>query len=67
MNNVKAEIVRLEKALNALVQHPKLIRRSYWMSQIEGLLELAELSRQDRQRLQTLRTCLNFGCSGNPP
>jgi hypothetical protein len=41
--------------LNALAQHPKLIRRSYWTSRIEILLEQTDLTSQDRRRLHALR------------
>lgn len=54
MDMVKTEIGQLEKALNALVHRPRLIRHEYWRSQIECLLQRAGLSRQDRQRLDTL-------------
>jgi hypothetical protein len=51
---VKAEIGQLEKALNTLVRRPRLIRRDYWISQIECLLGRSGLSAQDRQRLRAL-------------
>jgi hypothetical protein len=51
---VKTEIGRLEKALNTLVHRPQLIRREYWISQIECLLAGPGLSAQDRQRLCAL-------------
>jgi hypothetical protein len=51
---VKTEIGRLEKALNTLVHRPRLIRREYWISQIECLLGGPGLSAQDRQRLRVL-------------
>ena len=54
MNTVKAEIGQLEKALNTLVRRPRLIRRDYWISQIECLLGRSGLSAQDRQRLRAL-------------
>ncbi|WP_254700402.1 hypothetical protein [Trinickia violacea] len=57
---VKTEIEQLEKALNALVHHPQLIRRDYWTSQIESVLERTGLSPQDRKRLQALRDLLGF-------
>ena len=57
---VKTEIGQLEKALNALVHRPQLIRRDYWTSQIEGLLEQAGLSAHDRQRLHALRDLLDL-------
>jgi hypothetical protein len=52
---VKIEIGQMEKALSALVCHPRLIRRDYWTSQIESLLGRSGLSVQDRQRLVALR------------
>ena len=58
MNMVKTEIEKLEKALNALIRRPQLIRRDYWMSQIEGLLAQTGLSPQDRQRLNALHDLL---------
>jgi hypothetical protein len=58
----KIEIGELEKALAALVSRPRLIRRDYWMSRIECLLEGPGLSVQDRRRLCTLRDAL-----GTPP
>jgi hypothetical protein len=54
VNMVKTEIGQLEKALNALVHRPRLIRREYWISQIECLLGSPGLVAQDRQRLCTL-------------
>ena len=54
MNTVKTEIGQLEKALSALVRRPRLIRRDYWISQIECLLGRPGLSAQDRQRLCAL-------------
>ena len=54
MNTVKTDIGELEKALNALVRRPGLIRRDYWISQIECLLGRPGLSAQDRQRLRAL-------------
>ena len=54
MNTVKTDIGELEKALNALVRRPGLIRRDYWISQIECLLGHPGLSAQDRRRLFVL-------------
>jgi hypothetical protein len=54
MDSVKTEIGRLEKSLNTLVRRPRLIRREYWLSQIDGLLERPGLSMQDRRRLRDL-------------
>jgi hypothetical protein len=66
VNMVKTEIGQLEKALNALVCRPRLIRRDYWISQIEYLLGRPGLSAQDRQRLSVLLDLLIpsvAGCS----
>jgi len=60
VNVVKTEIGQLEKALNALVHRPQLIRRDYWTSQIESLLGQTGLSAQDRQRLHALREVLGL-------
>ncbi|WP_179401699.1 hypothetical protein [Burkholderia guangdongensis] len=57
---VKTEIEQLEKALNVLVYRPKLVRRDYWVSQIERLLEQTGLSSQDLRRLHALRDLLGF-------
>lgn len=51
---VKIEIGQMEKALSALVRHPRLIRRDYWTSQVESLLGRPGLSVQDGQRLVAL-------------
>nr|WP_202031566.1 hypothetical protein [Paraburkholderia sacchari] len=55
---VKTEIGQLEKVLDALIRRPRLIRREYWISQIENLLEKPRLSPLDRQRLHALRDLL---------
>jgi hypothetical protein len=54
VNTVKTDIEQLEKALNALVRRPGLIRRDYWISEIECLLRRPGLSAQDRRRLFVL-------------
>lgn len=54
MNMVKTEIGQLERALNVLSCRPRLIRRDYWKTQIERLLERTALTAQDRQRLLAL-------------
>jgi hypothetical protein len=51
---VKTEIEQLEKALNAIIHRPQLIRREYWISQIESLLKRSKLSPHDQQRLVAL-------------
>ncbi|MEX3985293.1 hypothetical protein AB4Y45_40800 [Paraburkholderia sp. EG287A] len=66
MDFVKTEIGQLEKALNALVRHPQLIRREYWISQIEGLLGRPRLSPQDRQRLCALLDLLRTPAEYSP-
>jgi hypothetical protein len=58
VNMGKAEIRQLEKALAALVCRPRLIRRDYWVSEIECLLASPGLSAQDRQRLGALLVLL---------
>lgn len=54
MDFVKTEIEQLEKALNDVIHRPQLIRREYWISQIESLLERSKLSPLDQQRLYAL-------------
>jgi hypothetical protein len=54
VNLVTTEIGQLEKTLNALVHRPRLILRDYWISKIECLLGLPDLSPQERQRLRSL-------------
>ena len=54
MNTIKTDIGQLEKVLNAPIRRPRLIRRDYWVSQIECLLGRLGLSAQDRQRLGAL-------------
>jgi hypothetical protein len=54
VNITKTEIRQLEKALAALVCRPRLIRRDYWVSEIECLLGGPGLSVEDRQRLCAL-------------
>jgi hypothetical protein len=58
MDRVKSEIEQLEKALNALICRPRLIRRDYWMTQVEALLERSGLTPEDRQRLDALLALL---------
>ncbi|HTI18868.1 MAG TPA: hypothetical protein VL598_14505 [Trinickia sp.] len=54
----KVDIGALEKAVNTLVIRPRLLRRDYWVSQIDGLLERPSISAADRQRLCALLTLL---------
>jgi hypothetical protein len=49
----------MEKALNALARRPQLIRRDYWISQIECLLVRPGLSALDRNRLSALTDLLS--------
>lgn len=51
---VKDEIERLEKTVHTLARLPWLIRREYWVSQIEHLLEATTISVVDRRRLAGL-------------
>jgi hypothetical protein len=54
VNTIKTDIEQLEKALNTLARRPQLIRRDYWLSQIDCLLGRPGLSAQDRNRLSAL-------------
>ena len=66
MNMAKTEIGQLESALNVLSCRPRLIRRDYWKTQIERLLERTALTAQDRQRLLALLDLLgSFGESAD--
>jgi hypothetical protein len=51
---IKTEIGQLEKTVNALAFRPRLIRREYWIAQVESLLERPGISAADRQRLCTI-------------
>jgi hypothetical protein len=51
---IKTEIGQLEKTVNALAFRPRLIRREYWIAQVESLLERPGISAADRQRLGTI-------------
>ncbi|NRO98087.1 hypothetical protein GWC77_19355 [Paraburkholderia sp. NMBU_R16] len=51
---VKGEIERLEKTVHTLARLPWLIRREYWVSQIEHLLAATTISMTDRRRLAAL-------------
>jgi hypothetical protein len=51
---LKVDIGQLEKAVNTLVNRPRLIRREYWVSQIGTLLERPSITAPDRQRLFAL-------------
>jgi hypothetical protein len=54
VNTMKTEIGQLAKAISALISYPRLVRRDYWIAQIEYLLEQRGISASDRQRLDTL-------------
>jgi hypothetical protein len=51
---VRGEIERLEKTVHTLGRLPWLIRREYWVSQIEHLLAATTTSMTDRRRLTAL-------------
>lgn len=54
MNTVKTDIEQMMRVLNVLARRPQLLRRDYWISQIECLLGRPGLSAQDRNRLSAL-------------
>lgn len=54
MDVLKTDIGQLEKAVNALITRPRLIRREYWVSQIDSLLERPSISMPERRRLCAL-------------
>ncbi len=54
MDALKTDIGQLEKAVKALITRPRLIRREYWVEQIDRLLELPSISMLERQRLCAL-------------
>jgi hypothetical protein len=54
MGIVESEIGQLETAVNMLVRRPRLIRREYWASEVEGVLERPGISARDRRRLSAL-------------
>jgi hypothetical protein len=54
MGVMRNEIGQLEAAVNLLVRRPRLIRREYWVSEVEGVLVRPGISPQDRQRLAAL-------------
>ncbi|MEM5366273.1 hypothetical protein V4C53_09525 [Paraburkholderia azotifigens] len=59
MNRISIEIGQLEKAVSALISHPRLVRRDYWIAQVENLLEERGILASDRQRLDTLLDLLS--------
>jgi hypothetical protein len=54
VNTMQTGIAQLEKAVSVLTSHPRLVRRDYWIAQIENLLSERGISVSDRQRLDTL-------------
>ena len=54
MDIQKIDIGQLEKAVNTLINRPRLIRREYWVSQIDSLLGRPSISAMDRRRLCVL-------------
>jgi hypothetical protein len=54
MKSVSAEIDMVEKTLNELVRRPRLIRSTYWSTQIESFLARPGLRVQDKARLTAL-------------
>ncbi|WOD13598.1 hypothetical protein [Paraburkholderia kirstenboschensis] len=54
MGIVRNEIGQLENAVRTLVRRPWLIRRDYWVSEVEDVLERPGISAGDRQRLGAL-------------
>lgn len=54
MDIQKIDIGQLEKAVNILINRPRLIRREYWVSQIDSLLGRPSISAMDRRRLCVL-------------
>ena len=51
---VRGEIERLEKTVHTLARLPWLVRREYWVSQIQHLLETTTISVVERGRLAAL-------------
>jgi len=56
---VRGEIERLEKTVHTLGRLPWLVRRDYWVSQIENLMQVPAISAMDRRRLGTLLDALS--------
>jgi hypothetical protein len=54
MGIVENEIGQLEKTVNTLIRRPRLIRREYWVSEIEDVLGRPGIPARDRQRLWVL-------------
>jgi hypothetical protein len=59
MKSVSAEIDMVEKTLNELVRRPRLIRSTYWSTQIESFLARPGLRVQDKARLTALRDLIS--------
>jgi len=56
---VRGEIERLEKTVHTLGRLPWLVRREYWVSQIEVLMQAPAISADDRRRLGRLIDALS--------
>jgi hypothetical protein len=59
MNQIRAEIAELERVRTVLICHPWLMRRDYWVESIDSLLQRADLTMPDRQRLEALLDLLD--------
>ncbi|MGF6931265.1 hypothetical protein OKW41_004668 [Paraburkholderia sp. UCT70] len=67
MGVVRNEIGQLEAAVNTLVRRPRVIRRDYCVSEVEGVLVRPGITAQDRQRLAALLDLLGtvaLDCDG---
>ena len=56
---MRGEIERLEKTVHTLGRLPWLVRREYWVSQIEVLMQAPAISADDRRRLGRLIDALS--------
>lgn len=56
---MRGEIERLEKTVHTLGRLPWLVRREYWVSQIEVLMQAPAISADDRRRLGRLLDALS--------
>ena len=63
---MRGEIERLEKTVHTLGRLPWLVRREYWVSQIEVLMQAPAISADDRRRLGRLLDALS-AMTGNLP
>jgi hypothetical protein len=59
MKSASAEIDMVEKTLHELVRRPRLIRSTYWATQIESLMARPGLRVQDKARLAALLELIN--------